>query len=164
MDGTDNQYERIPARIRKKLREDECGCLLWLGCTQPNGYGRVSVNYKAWLVHRYIYTLYHGEIPSGKVVRHACDVRNCCNPAHLLLGTAKDNIADMHKRGRANPPRGEQHFRSKLTERSVRKIREMWGSNLATLDQLAEQFAEQFGVSRAAVYQVVQRKAWSHVS
>lgn len=42
----------------------------------------------------------NGPIPKGLVVRHTCDVRECVNPDHLILGTQKDNIRDMHDRGR----------------------------------------------------------------
>lgn len=34
------------------------------------------------------------------MVRHSCDNPPCCNPAHLLVGTAAQNAQDMAERGR----------------------------------------------------------------
>ena len=42
-------------------------------------------------------------IPPGMVVRHTCDNPRCCNPAHLILGTDKDNTDDMLTRNRYSP-------------------------------------------------------------
>jgi hypothetical protein len=52
--------------------------------------------------HRVAYELFYGPIPEGQVVRHKCDYGLCCNPAHLLVGTQADNLADMRSRGRQN--------------------------------------------------------------
>lgn len=56
---------------------------------------------KNWYLHRYIFHKYCEEIPEGMVVMHKCDNPRCINPDHLELGTQKDNIHDMIRKGRA---------------------------------------------------------------
>jgi hypothetical protein len=46
----------------------------------------------------------HGEDAMiGKFACHRCDNPPCINPDHLFLGTPKDNMLDMYRKGRANP-------------------------------------------------------------
>ena len=40
------------------------------------------------------------DVPAGYVVRHRCDNPPCCNPAHLELGTAAENVWDTITRDR----------------------------------------------------------------
>jgi DNA invertase Pin-like site-specific DNA recombinase len=38
-------------------------------------------------------------------VLHRCDVRACCNPHHLFIGTQQDNIRDAAEKGRLSGSR-----------------------------------------------------------
>lgn len=67
------------------------------------GYGRITVDGKEWLLHRWTWTQAHGPIPPGVVIRHKCDNPPCYNLEHLEPGTMKDNSEDMVKRNRVNP-------------------------------------------------------------
>ena len=82
-------------------------CWLWLAHTNPKGYGRFAVGGRDGGqegAHRASWRLHHGEIPPGMRVLHNCpagDNPTCVNPAHLWLGTDKDNMDDMVAKGRA---------------------------------------------------------------
>lgn len=89
---------------------------------------------------------------------HSCDNTACCNDAHLKAGTALRNCEERYERGRARHPRGMDVSASKLTDAEVLRIRSLCAKG-------AEQksIAARFGVSRAAVCRVVNRKAWGHI-
>jgi hypothetical protein len=83
----------------------ESGCWIWMGCVDQKGYGRIASRFKCspLKAYRVSYELFVGQIPTGKVVRHKCDVSCCINPFHLEVGTQKDNAKDASRRGRLNP-------------------------------------------------------------
>jgi hypothetical protein len=64
------------------------------------GYGQIRHAGKRVMAHRIAYMDSVGPIANGLVVRHRCDNSMCCNPAHLQLGTQKDNVHDAISRGR----------------------------------------------------------------
>lgn len=88
-------------------------CWPWQGQRNNHGYGRFQVRtdrpesgrprriaYERTYAHRQAYELVFGPIPEGLRVLHRCDNPPCCNPAHLFLGTQRDNVMDMWRKGR----------------------------------------------------------------
>ena len=109
--------------------------------------------------HRVSYELAFGPIPPGPGVHgtmhvmHKCDNKLCCNPAHLMLGTHKDNMADMKAKGRADKHQGETNGRAVLTPEQVKQIR-VDARGTRTI-------AKDYPVSRASVQRIKSGKAWA---
>lgn len=64
------------------------------------GYGRLNVAGKEVYAHRVAWELTNGPIAPRTYVLHRCPGRHnraCCNPAHLYLGTYKDNARDLKR-------------------------------------------------------------------
>lgn len=120
-------------------KNDDCwndDCWIWWGTLSSEGYGVVgrggSANGMA-LAHRVSWEIKNGEIPSGKIIMHSCDNRRCVNPAHLKLGTVKENQRDMAAKGRS-PGR-------RLTKAQVEEIQ-----TTMNVPGSRKQLAEKFGV------------------
>lgn len=84
-----------PLLCGKVEAESERGCWTWTGGAHRGGhsaqgglYGRIRRGGHGpgtrWYVHRWVWFLFHGEIPGGYEVHHDCGNSLCLNPAHLL--------------------------------------------------------------------------------
>lgn len=83
------------------IKASDASCWEWRGCRNKQGYGKfAAVRQRPSLAHRFSYEAYKGKIEDGKIVRHTCDNPSCVNPAHLIIGTHKDNSRDMVERQR----------------------------------------------------------------
>jgi hypothetical protein len=106
----DNRAKKIESRRRRFWAHvDKSGgpdaCWPWHGGHVGRGYGHTtwSDNYERIeiMAHRQAYEFeFGGPIPQGLQVCHKCDNPPCCNPAHLFLGTATENLVDAYTKGR----------------------------------------------------------------
>ena len=131
-------------------------CWPWRGCTGGSGHGVLKVGGRRTdSAHRLAYTYCHGAIPDGCVVRHTCDNPKCCNPAHLLIGTHAQNVADRVERKRSAC--GAKNGRAKLTVSDVQSIRRLAG--IVPIRTLAATY----DVDPAAIRNVITGKCWKSV-
>ena len=129
-------------------------CREWDGRLDRWGYGRTYFRGGPFLVHRKAWIEANGEIPDGLMVLHHCDNPKCYEVSHLYLGTHADNMADMRKKGRNAC--GERHGTSRLRAEQVLAIRAAAGRH--------RDVAARFGVSRALVGLIKNRKIWTHLA
>lgn len=71
-------------------------CWPWIAAINENGYGVVTINRKRYLAHRVAYELMISKIPTGLLLRHACNFPTCCRPEHLTPGTQQENMQDAN--------------------------------------------------------------------
>lgn len=115
----------IEARFWAKVALNEPDqCWIWMAGRRGK-YGCVWNGNRAVAAHRLAYELAVGPIPDGHDVLHTCDIPLCVNPQHLWSGTALDNMLDMWRKGRGNPPIGERAPSNKLTFEQVCQIRKL---------------------------------------
>lgn len=135
-------------------------CWDWSASLNGRGYGAFAMGGRMRTASRIAWTLTHGD-PGRLHVLHRCDRPRCCNPAHLFLGTPKDNVEDMIAKGRRRhvAPRGSRHGRAKLTEADVVRIRERVAAG-----ETRVAVAAAFGVANQLVSGIVARKYWQHVA
>lgn len=146
---------KIAVRFWSYVHKQDDGCWIWTGSRNVGGYGRFRVpNDREYRTHQLAWLLSVKDlyIPTGFDICHKCDVRACCNPAHVYLGTRTDNMQDCARRKRFPCRAGEQNIKAKLTQEQVREIR-------GTRTPLAVA-ARTFHVSLSLVSQIRRGKIW----
>lgn len=166
-DDTDKARASLETRLWRQVdRRGPNECWPWRSKSRVTGYGTIGRGGRdsgKLLSHRAAWEVTHGPIAVGEghhgtVVLHTCDNRLCCNPAHLRLGTQADNVRDMDAKGRRVVVlrSGAEHHMTKINEDDVRAIR-------ASTEPLAV-IAERYGMTRAGIKTIRQRRTWKHVT
>lgn len=149
------EYGAAQAFVEKAFVHDGDDCLTWPFST-VRGYGHLGYRGKAWLAHRLVCHVVHGEPPTSKhEAAHSCGNghRGCVNPKHLRWATSKENKADKVAHG--TELFGERNPSAKLSQADAARIRSLKG--MATCRDLAKQF----GVSRSQISDIQTGKAWA---
>jgi hypothetical protein len=158
-------FDHEPIEIRFWKCVDKKGdddCWFWQRPASSNGYGRIRVREtgKEESAHRVSWWMHNErqEIPKGMVVMHSCDNKLCVNPAHLSLGSAKDNTQDMIRKGRAKYVSftGSKNGNALLDDAKVIFIK--------TSDLKHTEVAKLLGVSASCVADVRKGRSWTHVN
>jgi hypothetical protein len=132
-------------------------CWEWTGRRHERGYGIIKIKSTEVYVHHLIFRLFVGPVASMQVVMHRCDNPPCCNPSHLRLGTAADNVADCREKFRH--AHGESGFAAKLTDATVENIRLLYAEGNISQHELARRF----GVCRSTIRSALYGITWMHV-
>lgn len=90
------ELAKLPESIRENIRiHPESNCWEWQGTLTDDGYGRVTWDGRKRAVHRLVYEMLSGPIPTGLALDHVrtrgCISKACCWPAHLEPVTTAEN-------------------------------------------------------------------------
>jgi len=139
------------------LEREEDSCIDWPYGAGKAGYGETWYDGKVRTVHTLVCELKHGRRPSNQHdSAHSCGRRICCNHRHLRWATRGENVADAVRHG--TQVRGEKTHNAKLKEAEVREIRRLQG--ICTQEELAARY----GVHRAHIKDIQQRRRWAWLS
>jgi lambda repressor-like predicted transcriptional regulator len=135
-------------------------CMLWQGCRGSRGYGLMAVGkYNREATHRVAWAIANNKRPpAGMHVMHSCDTPQCVNPAHLSIGTAKDNQRDSVNKGRKNSLKGSANKWAKTTEDAL-----ITAAALFANGHTYRSISARLGISRAALVKTLQGHRWPHI-
>ncbi len=145
-----NRIARFWRDIDKRGPDD---CWPWLGTKTLGGYGTVNIDGWRTTAHRVVYALRYGRpINRRLVIMHSCDNPACCNPAHLSLGTQKENLNDMRTKGRVGDCAnwGDQHGMCRIPDARVWEVAELYKSGMSQ-----QKIADYFGVGQSQIGRIL---------
>lgn len=129
-----------------------------------NRYGEVGLTIKKGIVirakiHQVMCLYFKGEYPEGMQINHIDGNKINNRIENLEIVTPKENYAHAKKMGLIRITKGEEHFRAKLTEGNVLKMRQMY----KTGKYFHRELAEKFGVTKSVATRAISGTTWKHV-
>lgn len=131
-----DELVRFWSNVNKLTGSD---CWLWVGSINSNRVEPRPIfcyNKQNYYASRVAYYLENRVDPGELEVCHTCDIPLCVNPAHLWLGTQKDNVVDCFSKGR-----GHRGNHTKLKPGQREQICELYATGSYTYREIAEPFS-----------------------
>lgn len=140
--------KRLWARVTKTA-----DCWIWTGAVNDKGYGLIGAGKKGRLVyvHRTVWEFKRGPIPKGSEICHRCDNPRCVRLSHMFLGTHRDNMQDMAKKGRSG-----------VAVVSVQQVREVVRLRKASVSR--KEIAACTGINTHTLKDILRGKNWQHIT
>jgi hypothetical protein len=153
--------EKVKDLFWSKVKKSK-SCWIWIASLDTGGYGSFGNKITKKIIgtriaSRIAYFFENGKIPKGKFVLHRCDNTKCVKPSHLFIGTQKDNVRDMEKKGRSRHLKGDDHGSSKLTSIAVRWIRK--NKDIFSCKKMAKKYH----VHQSTIKKIKQNLIWTSV-
>jgi len=131
-------------------------CWEWTAYCSKFGYGNKNWFGKMMRVHRISWELSHGSIPDKLLILHKCDNRKCVNPAHLFLGTHKQNTEDMKRKGRSKFHKVQANELRNLTRVMASEIYRRYEAG----DISQAKLSSEYGLSAYIIWFIVHFNDW----
>lgn len=157
---TNNDWIEALDRLRKRSIDSDdivkngkvnTKCWLFKGCLRWNGYGKITFKLIDYQTHILAWEAFHKTKQDNKdlVIRHLCDIKNCCNTEHLQLGTRQENVIDFLPYSKG----------VKLNEEKIKDIRKLLKEGILSQGEIAEKY----NIARCNISLINTGKAWKHV-
>lgn len=145
VEATVNRYPtKSHPKLPRYVVDHATGCWQWIREINNNGYAMIWVDNKHIIAHRFYYAWVHGAIPKGMYCDHLCHNRACVNPAHITLVTPAGNTRSS--------------YQVKLNAEHVATMK-----RLHRMGVTPTELAEEFGIHRNHVYNVLDSTYWKDV-
>lgn len=153
----------LAERFASKFKEGApTECWIWQASHNGLGYGMIwdRARGRKVLATHVSYEMSSGPIPAGSLILHSCDNPACVNPAHLRVGSHKDNMADMDARCRrvAVSLKGDGSLGATLHAGDVVNLLKDYVAGTPR-----KEIALRYGISELSVSDYTSGKSWAHL-
>lgn len=160
--GSTQKKKPLKDRLYAKVKvNDKNGC--WeMKPYKGHRYPNLQVNNMSIRANRLSWEIYNNKkIPSGYCCLHLCDNTTCINPKHLIIGTHKENMQDMIKKGRdkKDGPKGERCAQHKLKKEQVIEIKKMLKGKKVNMSEIARKY----NVNNVTIFNIRHGHTWKNI-
>lgn len=158
-----SKSEPLSPSARRKFMDliesrDPSKCWYWQGSVMRGDYPVFYGDGKQMPAARILYRLYYKNyLGSDWVIRHSCDSNLCMNPNHIYADKRSDASKETQI-ARRQDTIGEKHPQAQLKAEDVKRIRRLVSDGVPQ-----KSLAEEYGVSKAHISNIVHRKTWTHI-